>query len=73
MSGCIGCEDSFGYEKQSDGTLILRLVRDGITTTQTTSLKDLNLSPDMTGLALHKAVQPHLKALQKQRDLSDRA
>jgi hypothetical protein len=73
MSGCIGCTDDFGYEKQSDGTLILSLVRDGITTTKTTSLKALNLSNDLNGLALHNALNPHLKALQKQRDLSDRA
>ena len=73
MSGCIGCTDNLGFEKQSDGTLILRLVRDGIATTKTTSLKALNLPPDLNGMALHQAVQPHLKALQKQRDLSDRA
>ena len=60
MSGCIGCSDNLGYEKQSDGTLILRLTRDGITTTKTTSLEALNLSPDMTGLALHKAIQARL-------------
>ena len=73
MSGCIGCTDDLGYEKQSDGTLILRIKRDGITTTEITSLKALNLSNDLTGLALHNALHPHLKALQKQRDLSDRA
>ena len=73
MSGCIGCEDSFGFEKQSDGTLILRITRDGITTSKITSLQALNLPVDMTGLALHNAVQPHLKALKKERDRSDRA
>ena len=73
MSGCIGCDDSFSYEKQSDGTLILSVTRDGITTSKTTSLQALSLPVVMTGLALHKAVQPHLKALKKERDRSDRA
>ena len=73
MSGCIGCEDSFSYERESDGTLHLILVRDGITTRKTTNLKALNLDNSLTPLALHQALQSHFKALSKERDRSDRA
>ena len=73
MSGCIGCDDSFSYERESDGTLHLNLVRDGITTRKTTTLEALNLSSDLTPLALHQALQSHFKALSKERDRTDRA
>ena len=73
MSGCIGCNDSTGYEVQSDGTVILRLVRDGIETTEQTSLKELGFGQGLSGLALHRLMQPHLRRLQKKRDASDRA
>ena len=73
MSGCIGCNDETGYEVQSDGTVILRLVRDGIETIEQTSLTELGLGTGLRGLALHRLMQPHLRKLIKKRDASDRA
>ena len=74
MSGCIGCEDDMGFTVESDGTVILRIQRDKITTEERTTLRKLGLEhANLTGLALHNAMQPHLRALQKKRDISDRS
>jgi hypothetical protein len=74
MSGCIGCDDNMSYEVQSDGTVILRIVRDGIESTERTTMQALGLNHSgLSGLALHNAMQPALRRLQKKRDASDRA
>ena len=74
MSGCIGCDDDTGYTIESDGTVTLRITRDKITTEEKTTLKELGLEhANLTGLALHNAMQPHIRQLQKKRDASDRA
>ena len=73
MSGCIGCSDSFSYEALSDGTIIMRLERDGITSKKVTSRVELGLSEHLNGLALHHALKQHEKEMVRERDISDRS
>ena len=73
MSGCIGCGDSFSYEALSDGTIIMRLERDGITSKKVTSRAELGLSEHLNGLALHRAMKRHEKEMVRERDISDRS
>ena len=73
MSGCIGCSDSFSYEVLSDGTIIMQLERDGITSEKVTSRAELGLSEHLDDLAFDHAMEQHEKEMIRERDISDRS
>ena len=73
MSGCIGCNDQMSYEVQSDGTVIMEILRDGIATRKLTTLKSLGVKSAAEQNKLRDALIPHFKRLVSERDRSDRA